>query len=107
MGLLDLLLDDDTTRANRFARTISPASPSSPIEAMDGDEGGDGDTVRAQVSADRKIDRSEQVRSSSFPHCPKCFSFALYRPNNAPGCEYECQTCGLEGIAEDVARRTQ
>ena len=105
MGLLDLLLDDETARAKKFAQTISPASPSSPIETMDGDEGGDGDTVRAQVSEDRKIDRSEQLRSSSFAHCPKCFSFALYRPNNLGN--YECQTCGLEGINEDVAQRTQ
>lgn len=101
MGLLDLLLDDDITRAKKFAQ---PISPSSPIETMDGDEGGDGDTVRAQVSEDRKIDRSEQHRCSSFPYCPKCFSFALYRPNNVGN--FECQTCGLEGISEDVARRT-
>jgi hypothetical protein len=97
MGLLDLLLDDDTTRAKKFAQITSPASPSSPGKSMDGDEGGDGDTVRARLPEDRKI--------SSFPHCPKCFSFALYRPNNVGN--YECQNCGLEGISEEVARRTQ
>jgi hypothetical protein len=38
-----------------------------------------------------------------FPHCPKCASYALYRQNNIGN--YECMTCGLLDIPEDVARR--
>ena len=40
----------------------------------------------------------------AFPHCPRCASYALYRPNNIG--DYECLTCGLRNIAEAVARRT-
>ena len=39
-----------------------------------------------------------------FPHCPRCASYDLYRPNNIG--DYECLTCGLRNIAEAVARRT-
>ena len=46
------------------------------------------------------VDRSAVV----FPHCPRCASYALYRRNNIG--DYECQTCGLEGISEVIARRT-
>jgi hypothetical protein len=41
--------------------------------------------------------------SRPFPHCPHCGSFALYREHNIGA--YRCQTCGLQQIAEDVARR--
>jgi hypothetical protein len=41
----------------------------------------------------------------AFPHCPRCASYALYRPNNIG--DYECQTCELRNITEEVARRTQ
>jgi len=40
-----------------------------------------------------------------FPHCPKCASYALYRQNNIG--KYECLTCGLSDIPEEVARRLQ
>jgi len=40
-----------------------------------------------------------------FPHCPRCASYALYRPNNTG--DYECLTCKLGNITEEVARRTQ
>jgi len=39
-----------------------------------------------------------------FPHCPRCASYALYRPNNIG--DYECLTCKLRNITEEVARRT-
>ena len=96
MGLIDLLLGDDDLD---FARTISPSSPASP---RSGDDGEDRATFRAQVSEIKKI--STDV-GPSFPHCPRCLSYALYRPNNVG--DYECQTCGLEGIREAVAGRTQ
>jgi hypothetical protein len=102
MGLLDLLLDDDTTRAKKFAQTISPASTSSPIEVTDGDEGGDGDTVRAQVSEDRKMSSNPEL---SFPHCPRCLSYYLYRQNDQGN--YQCESCGLQDISETAARRIQ
>lgn len=38
-----------------------------------------------------------------FPHCPRCASYALYRKNNIG--DYECQTCGMQGIEERTARR--
>jgi hypothetical protein len=42
---------------------------------------------------------------SSFPHCPRCASYALYRKNNVG--TYECQTCQLREIDDTVARRIQ
>jgi len=39
----------------------------------------------------------------TFPHCPRCASYALYRRNNTG--TYECQTCNLREIDEAVARR--
>jgi hypothetical protein len=49
--------------------------------------------------------RSNGGRLATFPHCPKCSSYALYRPNNTGN--YECQTCGLQDILEEFARRVQ
>jgi len=40
-----------------------------------------------------------------FPHCPRCSSHYLFRENNAGN--YECMTCELKDIPEDVARRVQ
>ena len=57
---------------------------------------------RAQIYENTKISANF---GPSFPYCPRCLSYALYRPNNVG--YYECQTCGLEGISEDVAQRTQ
>ena len=42
-------------------------------------------------------------RIAAFPHCPRCFSFALYRKNNIGN--YECMTCRLQNIPENTARR--
>src|SRR5271157_751092 len=39
----------------------------------------------------------------AFPHCPRCTSYALYRANNIG--DYECLTCKLRNITEEVARR--
>ena len=44
-------------------------------------------------------------RIATFPHCPKCASYALFRENNIG--VYECETCGLRGIEEHIARRLQ
>ena len=44
-------------------------------------------------------------RLATFPHCPKCASYALYRSNNLGN--YQCQTCGMREIPEDLARRVQ
>jgi Zn ribbon nucleic-acid-binding protein len=48
---------------------------------------------------------SRKIEQSSFPHCPRCASFALYRKNNVG--KYECQTCKLQDIDETAARRLQ
>ena len=53
----------------------------------------------------RSVSPAAEGAAFVFPHCPRCASFALYRPNNMGS--YECQTCGLQAIAEHVARRTQ
>ena len=45
----------------------------------------------------------EEVRP--FPHCPRCASHTLYRKNNQGN--YECESCGLKNISEEVARRVQ
>jgi len=42
-------------------------------------------------------------RVTVFPHCPHCSSFYLYRQNNVGN--YQCESCGLVDIPEDVARR--
>jgi transcription initiation factor IIE alpha subunit len=44
-------------------------------------------------------------RFAGFPHCPRCCSYALYRENNLG--DYQCETCGLQGIEEHIARRLQ
>jgi hypothetical protein len=44
-------------------------------------------------------------RIATFPHCPRCSSYALYRKNNLG--DYECETCGLREIAESTARQVQ
>jgi predicted RNA-binding Zn-ribbon protein involved in translation (DUF1610 family) len=44
-------------------------------------------------------------RVATFPHCPRCASYALYRRNNTG--VYECETCGLQNIDEVTARRVQ
>ncbi len=43
-------------------------------------------------------------RAAAFPHCPQCASYALYRRDDGA---YECQTCGMQDISEDLARRVQ
>jgi Zn ribbon nucleic-acid-binding protein len=42
-------------------------------------------------------------RVATFPHCPRCASYALFREDNRG--DYECLTCGLSNIEEGTARR--
>lgn len=42
-------------------------------------------------------------RMAAFPHCPRCASYDLYRRDNLG--TYQCESCGLVDIPEDVARR--
>lgn len=49
--------------------------------------------------------RARGGRVATFPHCPKCASYALYRQDNIG--DYECTTCALQGIPEETARRVQ
>jgi hypothetical protein len=42
-------------------------------------------------------------RIATFPHCPRCASYALYRKDNLG--TYDCMTCGLQEIDEATARR--
>jgi hypothetical protein len=47
--------------------------------------------------------KAQGGRIATFPHCPRCASYALYREHNVGA--YECQTCGETGIEERTARR--
>jgi hypothetical protein len=49
--------------------------------------------------------RAQGGRVASFPHCPRCAGYALYRDDNIGA--YECQSCGLQDIAEHISRRVQ
>ncbi len=49
--------------------------------------------------------RRDGGRIATFPHCPHCASYALYRKDNLG--TYECQSCGLQNIEEQIARRVQ
>ena len=51
------------------------------------------------------VEKGDAPNRSSFPHCPRCSSYALYRKNNIGN--YQCLTCGLRDIDETVARRLQ
>lgn len=43
-------------------------------------------------------------RIATFPHCPRCASYALYQMDKTSN--FECLTCGLHDISEAVARQT-
>lgn len=62
------------------------------------------ETLREQKSEVMKLLRARGGRVATFPHCPKCASYALYRRSAG---DYECQTCGLQEITEELARRVQ
>jgi hypothetical protein len=49
--------------------------------------------------------RARGGRVATFPHCPRCASYAMYRKDNRGN--YECQTCDLQDIEESTARRIQ
>lgn len=59
--------------------------------------------LREQKPEVLAVVRARGGRVATFPHCPRCASYALYRENNRG--LYECMTCGLAGIEECVARR--
>jgi Zn ribbon nucleic-acid-binding protein len=61
--------------------------------------------LRANKPALIDLLRRAGGRIATFPHCPHCASYALYRENNRG--EYECETCGLQNIEEQIARRLQ
>ena len=61
--------------------------------------------LRSQKAEVVALLRARGGRAATFPHCPSCSSYALYRRNNAG--HFECQTCGRQGITEEVARRVQ
>lgn len=63
-------------------------------------------SVSAPPGSFQKIEVGKHtLRAKVFPHCPKCASYAMYRKNNIGN--YECLTCGLLDIREEVARRLQ
>jgi transcription initiation factor IIE alpha subunit len=42
-------------------------------------------------------------RIATFPHCPRCASYAMFREQNEG--PFECLTCGRRAIEESTARR--
>jgi hypothetical protein len=61
--------------------------------------------ISADASHPAKSMSSELEGVPSFPHCPRCASYALYRKDNIGN--YECLTCKLQDIKEATARRVQ
>ena len=59
--------------------------------------------LREHKSEVTEILRARGGRVATFPHCPRCASYALYRRNKTGA--YECETCGLQDIYEVTARR--
>ena len=47
--------------------------------------------------------RNRGGRIATFPHCPSCASYYLFRKDDVG--PYECQTCGLQEIEGATARR--
>ena len=41
----------------------------------------------------------------TFPHCPKCGSYYLWRKDKID--PWDCETCGEHGISDEAARRVQ
>jgi hypothetical protein len=49
--------------------------------------------LREQKAEVIAILQAHSGRVATFPHCPRCAGYAVYRSNNLGS--YECQTCGL------------
>jgi len=54
-----------------------------------------------------EIVKARGGRIATFPRCPQCGSYTLYREGNPGSYEYECESCGLRKIDETTARRVQ
>jgi len=61
------------------------------------------DSLRQHKAEIIGILRAHGGRVATFPRCPRCLGTALYRENNIG--TFECQTCGFQGIPEEIARR--
>jgi len=92
----------DWTPQDQILEKRAAANPTKPTEVVFDGFVGDLPGLSPNIGAPEPVEAPE---SHIFPHCPRCASYALYRRNNEG--DYECETCGLEGIAEAVARRTQ
>jgi len=77
------------------ARTRTPIPPKTSFEGFAGATPG--------LFQEIGVPRTTGGRIAVFPHCPKCCSYDLYQQDNIGS--YECRTCGLQDIAEQVARR--
>jgi hypothetical protein len=84
----------------RFPEHEPPKPPKTGFEGSAGTSPGNfQENGTKPVAGERAFQRRE------FPHCPKCAGYSLYRKNNVGS--YECMTCGLQDISEEVARRVQ
>jgi hypothetical protein len=61
------------------------------------------DVLRAHKPELIDLLKSRGGRVAAFPHCPSCASYALYWNDDIGA--YECQSCCLQGIDEQTARR--
>jgi Zn ribbon nucleic-acid-binding protein len=89
-----------TPRKASMIHETSEPEPTKPTKANFGS------FVSAPLDGFQKIEVGKHsFGGEAFPHCPRCASYALYRNNNVG--KYECRTCGLLDITEEVARRLQ
>jgi len=79
-------------------QTELPKLPKGPSVSFGSSSSGSSSVIRPRSSS--LVDRLPVV----LPHCPRCGGYYLYRSNESG--YYECQTCGLDQIAESIARRT-
>jgi hypothetical protein len=86
-----------------------PKPPETPFEGFEGAISGETQIISRAERGCEDANTASYWRTPSgkltnvFPHCPACCSFALYLEDNLGA--YECQTCGLENIDEEIARR--
>ena len=92
-----------TPSGQAIEKSPQPEPPKPPKPGFEGFAGAPAGLF--QKIETKRASREVVPQRRVFPHCPRCTGYALYRPNNIGN--YECLTCKLRNITEEVARRTQ
>jgi len=92
-----------TPRGSIFQKSPGPEPPKPSINTFEGFAGASPELMR-KIMAEPPNGEGDSKRAV-FPYCPRCASYALYRKNNIGN--FECLTCELRDIPEEVARRVQ